>query len=222
MPAPCFIFDLDGTLVENVYEHVAAWKKAFEEAEIRVPTWRIHRRIGIGGERLAREIAEEARTTLSAGDADHVHKRHGEIFNALKLAAALMPGARELLTHLSAQGVDWAIATSGHADNAHGALEALGVIGKAVIVTGDQVKSAKPAPDLFVAAAKRLRRPISDACVVGDSVWDMEAATSAGARGIGLRCGGYAACELEDAGANRVYDDPADLLAHISTLLPPG
>ncbi|MFT3727090.1 MAG: HAD family hydrolase [Terricaulis sp.] len=223
MTAPCFIFDLDGTLVDNVYEHVAAWKKAFNEAGIRAPTWRIHRRIGMSGERLVSEVAQEAGAPLTGEAADRVHKRHGEIFNAMELRSAPLPGAAALLAHLSQQGATWSIATSGHAENAHGALAALNVdLNAAVVVTGDQVKKAKPAPDLFLEAARRLKRPPAEALVVGDSVWDMQAAVAAGARGVGLRCGGYAAAELEAAGATHVYDDPADLLARIGELMPSG
>jgi phosphoglycolate phosphatase-like HAD superfamily hydrolase len=83
------------------------------------------------------------------------------------------------------------------------------------IVTRDQVKYAKPDPDLFLAAADRLGIPIGGAVVVGDSVWDLLAARRAHALGVGFLSGGYGKEELERAGAYRVYADPADLLAHL-------
>jgi len=83
------------------------------------------------------------------------------------------------------------------------------------VVTRDQVRYAKPDPDLFITAAERLGVAIGSAIVVGDSIWDMLAARRCGALGVGLLSGGYGREELRDAGAVRVYDDPADLLLHI-------
>jgi phosphoglycolate phosphatase-like HAD superfamily hydrolase len=98
-------------------------------------------------------------------------------------------------------------------------LKALGVDPERTpVVTRDQVKYAKPDPDLFLAAAKRLNAPIETAVVVGDSIWDMLAAARCRAFGVGLLCGGYGAGELQQASAYRVYDDPADLLVHIDEL----
>jgi phosphoglycolate phosphatase-like HAD superfamily hydrolase len=77
------------------------------------------------------------------------------------------------------------------------------------------VKYAKPDPDLFLAAADRLGAPIGTSLVVGDSIWDMLAATRCRALGVGLLSGGYGFTELQHAGAFRVYEDPADLLHHI-------
>jgi phosphoglycolate phosphatase-like HAD superfamily hydrolase len=83
------------------------------------------------------------------------------------------------------------------------------------VVTRDQVAHAKPDPDLFLEAARRLGVPAGSAFVVGDSVWDLLAAQRARALGIGLLSGGYGREELERAGAFRVYHDPADLLRHL-------
>jgi HAD superfamily hydrolase (TIGR01509 family) len=95
-------------------------------------------------------------------------------------------------------------------------LAALGVDPAVVpVVTRDQVKYAKPDPDLFLAAAQRLDAPIETAVVVGDSIWDMLAARRCRALGVGLLSGGYGQDELERAGAVRVYEDPAGLLTHL-------
>jgi len=106
----------------------------------------------------------------------------------------------------------WAIATSGRRASANPAVALLGVGGDAVCVTRDEVRYAKPDPDLFLAAAERLGVPIGASIVVGDSVWDLLAARRARALGVGLLSGGYGQDELERAGAYRVYEDPADLL----------
>jgi HAD superfamily hydrolase (TIGR01509 family) len=126
-----------------------------------------------------------------------------------------LPGARELLGYLTGAGVPWAVATSGRSDSARPALEALGLPAGVPVVTRDQVGHAKPDPDLFLLAAARLGVAISDAVVVGDSVWDLLAARRARALGVGLLSGGYGQEELERAGAYRVYQDPADLLRHL-------
>jgi HAD superfamily hydrolase (TIGR01509 family) len=127
-----------------------------------------------------------------------------------------LPGATELLDALTAHGIPWAVATSGRMETAAPALETLGIdFGKTPIITRDQVRFAKPDPDLFLAAAAALGVPIETASVVGDSVWDMLAARRARALGIGLLSGGYGTEELERAGAYRVYDDPAALLVHL-------
>ena len=215
-----FLFDLDGTLVDSVYQHVLAWHEALDREKIPLSVWRIHRRIGMSGglfanallRELGREITPELTARLREGHAQAFLKRVGEI--------RPLPGAVELLQALTEFGTPWAIATSGHAENARGALHALHVdLDRDVIVTGDQVTNAKPAPDLFLAAAKRLGRTPTDAFVVGDSVWDMEAAKAANARAIGLRCGGYADSELRDAGAAHVYDDPAHLSGHLAEFI---
>jgi HAD superfamily hydrolase (TIGR01509 family) len=127
-----------------------------------------------------------------------------------------LPGARELLAALSESGTRWAIATSGRMETAAVNLAALGVDPeKTVVVTRDDVKYAKPDPDLFIAAAHRLGAPIEQSIVVGDSIWDMLAAQRCRALGVGLLSGGYGQDELERAGALRVYEDPADLLLHL-------
>ncbi len=221
--APYFVFDLDGTLVDNVYEHVLAWKAALEEEAIVIPEWRIHRRIGMSGSLLVRELAQELDASVANECVERVRKRHGEIFKSLAPKSHPLPGAQELLRYLTENGIGWAIATSGHAENASTALSALEVDGgNAVIVTRDQVQAAKPEPDLFLEAARRLKRPIKDALIVGDSIWDMMAARRARATGIGLLSGGTSNAELTEAGAARICDDPADLMLHVRELSDPA
>jgi phosphoglycolate phosphatase-like HAD superfamily hydrolase len=120
-----------------------------------------------------------------------------------------------LLSRLSEIGIPWAVATSGRLESARPALQLLGIPPEIPIVTRDDVRHAKPDPDLFLEAARRLGTAIADSVVVGDSVWDLLAAQRARALGIGLLSGGYGQDELERAGAYRVYSDPADLLEHL-------
>jgi len=127
----------------------------------------------------------------------------------------VLPGARELLAGLTEVGVSWAIATSGSRSGAAPALALLGVPADVPVVTRDDVRWAKPNPDLFLTAAERLGVQVADSVVVGDSVWDLLAARRAKALGVGMLSGGYGREELERAGAYRVYDDPADLFRHL-------
>jgi phosphoglycolate phosphatase-like HAD superfamily hydrolase len=129
-----------------------------------------------------------------------------------------LPGATQLLRTLTSIGVPWAIATSGGDVTARPSVALLEVGSDVPLVTRDQVTYAKPNPDLFLAAAARLGVDASGSFVVGDSIWDMLAARRAGALGVGLLSGGYGKEELSEAGTYRVYEDPADLLAHLDEL----
>lgn len=210
-----FLFDLDGTLVDSVYQHVLAWREALEAGGIHLAVWRIHRQIGMSGGLFVNALARETGHTLSAEQAERIHLVHGEAFKRYASQVRALPGARELLAYLTKSGVPWAIATSGRYESARLSFDLLGVTDDVPIVTRDMVRHAKPDPDLFLAAAEKLGIPIEDSVVVGDSIWDLLAARRARALGVGLLSGGYGREELERAGAYRVYNDPADLLRHL-------
>jgi len=210
-----FLFDLDGTLVDSVYQHVLAWQEALDQAGIEVSVWRIHRKVGMSGGLFANALLRETGRPVSSEDASHLRRLHAEAYKRRSGQVRLLPGARELLSLLSELDVPWAIATSGYRETAGLALELLGVRPEVPVITRDVVDRAKPDPDLFLAAAARLGVQIGNAVVVGDSVWDMLAARRARALGVGLFSGGYGQEELERAGAYRVYEDPADLLRHL-------
>ena len=213
--APAFLFDLDGTLVDSVYQHVLAWRDALEVSGMPLAVWRIHRRIGMSGGLFVSALARETGRNLTAEDVSRMQQAHAAAYRQYSSQVRPLPGARELLAYLAQEKVPHAIATSGYRESASVATKTLGVGPDVPIVTRDQVKHAKPDPDLFLAAAEALRVPIEHSIVVGDSIWDLLAARRARALGIGLLSGGYGADELQSAGAYRVYDDPADLLAHL-------
>lgn len=213
-----FLFDLDGTLVDSVYQHVLAWKEALDAEGIELSVWRIHRKIGMSGGLFANILLRETGLAITEERLDRLRRRHADAFNRQHAQGSVrpLPGARELLDYLTAQGIPWAIATSGRMETAAPNLAALGVDPAQVpVVTRDQVRHAKPDPDLFLAAAARLGVDIRQSLVIGDSVWDMLAAQRARALGVGLLAGGYGLAELQQSGAFRVYDDPADLLRHV-------
>jgi len=211
-----FLFDLDGTLVDSVYEHVLAWQEALETEGIELSVWRIHRKIGMSGGLFTNMLLREIGVEIDPERIERLRRLHASAYNRRSGRVRPLPGARELLDYLSRAEIPWAIATSGRMETARPVLEKLGVdMAEIAVVTRDQVKYAKPDPDLFLAAAERLGVGIETSSVVGDSVWDMLAARRARALGIGLLSGGYGREELERAGAYRVYEDPADLLKHI-------
>ena len=215
---PAFLFDLDGTLIDSVYQHVLAWREALEDTGMELSVWRIHRRIGMSGGLFVNALLREVGGDLGSVDIERLQGLHGEAFKRLAPQVRPLPGARELLNVLAAEGVPHAIATSGRMDTARFGLEMLGVDPTLPVVTRDQVRYAKPDPDLFLAAADRLGVAIERCVVVGDSIWDLLAAQRARALGVGLLSGGYGQEELERAGAYRVYEDPRDLLDHLDEL----
>jgi HAD superfamily hydrolase (TIGR01549 family) len=215
-PRNAFLFDLDGTLVDSVYQHVLAWKEALESEGIVLSVWRIHRRIGMSGGLLTNMLLRETGLALDRERNRRLRVAHAAALNRRQDEIRPLPGARELLAALTEASIPWAIATSGRMETAGPSLEKLGIdLGKVPVITRDLVKYAKPDPDLFLTAAERLNVDMQVASVVGDSVWDMLAAQRARALGIGVLSGGYGAEELERAGAYRVFDDPADMLAHL-------
>jgi HAD superfamily hydrolase (TIGR01509 family) len=211
-----FLFDLDGTLVDSVYQHVLAWREALETEGIELAVWRIHRKIGMSGGLLTNMLLRETGLKLEPDRKERLRKLHAAALGRYQAQIRPLPGARALLDALTEAHIPWAIATSGRLETAGPALEKLGIDPHRMpVVTRDQVRFAKPDPDLFIAAAERLDFPIEHAQVVGDSVWDMLAARRAHALGIGVLSGGYGQEELERGGAYRVYADPADLLFHL-------
>jgi HAD superfamily hydrolase (TIGR01509 family) len=212
---PAFLFDLDGTLIDSVYQHVLAWQEALNAVGIELSVWRVHRRIGMSGGLFVAALLRETGGDLSPDQIRDLNVAHAEAFARRRDTVRPLPGARELLDELDARQARWAIATSGLAMAARPSLEMLGLPQDTPLVTRDQVRHAKPDPDLFLAAADRIGVPIESAIVVGDSIWDLLAARRARALGVGVLAGGYGRDELERAGAYRVYADPADLLLHL-------
>lgn len=212
------VFDLDGTLTDSVYQHVMAWDYAMRKAGIDLSIWRIHRRIGMSGGLFVRGLARELGYELSEETISTLQYDHEVGYLERVKTVKPLPGARELLAALTAAEVPWAIATSGARQVASRTLEVLQIASGIPVITRSEVSHAKPNPDLFLAASEKLGAAPHATFVVGDSIWDMLAASRAGALGVGLLSGGYGRTELIEAGAYRVYNDPADLLAHLDEL----
>ncbi len=213
------VFDLDGTLIDSVYQHVMAWDEALRKAGLELSIWRIHRRIGMSGGLFVRALARELGRELDHTVVTQLQRDHEEAYLRAVDEIVPLPGARELLSALTTAGVPWAIATSGARKSAVRAMRSLSVPDGVPVITRTEVARAKPNPDLFLAAIRALNVSAQETFVVGDSLWDMLGARRAGALGVGLLSGGYGRTELiEGGGAYRVYNDPLDLLRHLDEL----
>lgn len=206
------LFDLDGTLVDSVYQHVIAWQHAFRDVGMQVSGAAIHGVIGMGGDRVVSYLAGE---TAERAVGDEVRRAHAEHFRALLPAVSELDGATELLRRLG-RNHRVVLASSGERDVAEELLARVdGSDSLTTIVSGSDVDSSKPAPDLLLEAARAVEA--ERALVIGDAVWDVRAANAAGLICLGVRSGGIATAVLTEAGAAAVYDGPRDLLENWRT-----
>ena len=192
MSTPALVFDLDGTLVDSVYQHVLAWHEALHVSGMELSVWRIHRRIGMSGGLFARALLRETGRELDDALRERLQELHAKAYRRRIDQVRPLPGALELLRRLTELDCPWAIATSGRIESAAPTLALLEVPKDVPIVTRDQVAHAKPNPDLFIEAARRLGVDAMDAVVVGDSVWDLLAARRARMLGVGRLWSGRA------------------------------
>ncbi|HEY2881447.1 MAG TPA: HAD family hydrolase [Pirellulales bacterium] len=206
-----FIFDLDGTLVDSVYAHVLAWQAALKAAGLEIDGWRIHRRIGLSGALLLQALNRECGCNISSDEAHQIERHHGEQFNQFIGQCRPTRGAVELLAHLRESQIPVGIATSGSRPGIDPLLRSLKLDDSTIVVGGKRVSHGKPEPDEFVACQQKLGVRPEECFVVGDAVWDLLAAGRARMFSIGLLCGGAGAETLFEAGAYRVFEDPAEL-----------
>jgi HAD superfamily hydrolase (TIGR01509 family) len=200
------IFDVDGTLVDNNYLHTVAWSRACRDLGIDREMAVLHRLIGMGGDQLVPALIGHEMPELNAA-----HERH---MADLQAESQPFSGAGELLSAIHGRGLQVVVATSARAATAESLLARV-VPDRSVIhsvITSDDVNTSKPAPDLVAVALSRVGLPSSDAVMVGDTRWDVEAAGRAGVRCVALCSGGWSSCELEAAGAVAVYRDVGELL----------
>lgn len=216
--SPAFILDLDGTLLDSVYQHVLAWQRAFAEIDVDLAVWRIHKRIGMSGSLLSRRVAHESSVELTRAQQDKVEDLHGRYYQEALDWVRPLPGARDLLLALSEADIPWVIASSGEAEQTEVQIAKLELPDTPPYLSSADVSHAKPHPDMLLTAAERLGADPEQCVVVGDAVWDLLAARRARMLGVGVLCGGYSREELERAHAFRVYLDPADLHASVDEL----
>ena len=202
------LLDVDGTLVDSTYHHALAWHRAFASHDVHQPVWRIHRAIGMGGDRL---IAAVAGDDVEDRLGDALREAWETAYEPLRREVRVLPGAADLVRTLKEEGFRVALASSGKPEHTEQAVEMLGVEDLLdAVTTSEDADSSKPAPDIFRIALRKAGG--TAAVVVGDSVHDIDAAKGLGAPCVAVRTGGFGVAELEEAGAVLVVDGPADLL----------
>ena len=205
LPDPgALVFDLDGTLVDTVATRIQGWLATFEELGMRADREHVAQLIGADGKRLAREVFAVAGREIDDDRAEGIDRRAGEIYGALNTDPRPLPGVERLLAGLERGSLPWAIATSSRAEQVMTSVGALALEREPLIVDGSHVRHAKPAPDLLLLAAERLRTSARRCWYVGDATWDMLAARAAGMIGVGVPYGAVGRPALLDSGASVV------------------
>ena len=209
------VLDIDGTLLDSTYHHATAWSRAFRANDVHVPLWRIHRAIGMGGDRLVAAVAGDE---VEKRSGDEIRDRWEREYDAVIDQAHLLDGAALLLDACRERGLAVTLASSSIPKHARHALDLLDAQRRADgWTTADDAEESKPDPELIDAALERVGG--GAAVVVGDTVWDVQAARRAGLPAICLLSGGISRAELEEAGAVAVYEDPCDLVRHLDEAL---
>ncbi|GAA3462608.1 HAD family hydrolase [Saccharothrix longispora] len=207
------VLDVDGTLVDTNFHHAVAWFRAFRRFDITVPTWRLHRAIGMGGDKLVAAVAGE-----------HVERERGDDLRAAWEAefepmldeVRPLEGAHRLVSAALEQDFAVVLASSGKRGHVDRYVKLIDVP-DVPSTSSDDVEASKPAPDLIEVALGRVGGD-GRAVVVGDSVWDCEAAQRAGLPVVCLRTGGFGEAELREAGASTVYEELDRLRADLTDL----
>jgi HAD superfamily hydrolase (TIGR01549 family) len=203
------LFDIDGTLVDSTYHHAIAWQRAFDSIDKPLPLWRIHRSVGMGGDKLVADVAGDE---VEEEHGDDLRDRWREEYAELRSEVDPLPGAADLVRSLAKAGYQVALASSGDPEFSREAITTLGIDDEvAALTTSEDVDDSKPEPDLLQVTLYRLDG-VTHAVFVGDTPYDAESAAKAGMKCLGLRSGGYSEAELLDGGAVLVVDLPEDLL----------
>ncbi|RKT56274.1 HAD family hydrolase [Saccharothrix australiensis] len=207
------VLDVDGTLVDTNYHHAVAWFRAFRRFDITVPTWRLHRAIGMGGDKLVAAVAGQR---VEDEHGDGLRQAWEAAFEPMLAEIRPLEGAHRLVTAALEQDFTVVLASSGkrhHVDHYVKLLDVSGV----VTTSSDDVEKSKPAPDLIEVALSRVDAE-GRAVVIGDSVWDCDAAGRAGLPVVAMRTGGFGEAELREHGASAVYEELDQLRADLTDL----
>lgn len=203
MNAQIVVFDVDGTLMDTNYHHAIAWFRAMRAADVTVPIWRLHRAIGMGGDRLVGYVAGD---DVEDEHGDWLRDRWKQEYERLIDEVVPLKGARDLLVAAKDKGLRVALASSGDPDHVDHYLDQLDARDLADDwTTSEDADSSKPAPDLVTNAVAKVGG--DTAVLVGDSVWDCRAAQRAGLPCVAVLTGGFSAGELREAGASSVFED---------------
>lgn len=212
MTSAAVLFDIDGTLVDTNYLHVHAWHRAFAEVGVHVESWRIHHRIGMDGAQLLDDLLPGSAESI-AERAKEFHTRYYK--ETASLIRPLQDG-RDLLDEVAALGLQVVLATSAPEDELAILREVLDREDIfSAVTSSEDVETAKPRPDIVHVALERAGVTAAQAIFVGDTVWDVRAASRANVACVALESGGIGRLELEAEGAVAVYENPRDLLTQL-------
>ena len=207
MPGPTAILDVDGTLVDNNYQHSLAWHLALQRVGVLVPVWRVHQAVGIGGDKIVAHLAGDE---VEEKHGDEARDHESELFDEMKDGIEGVEGATEFIRELKERGRTVVLASSGSADDIEGFIDQLGL--RDLIddwTTADDVDASKPEPDLVEVALEKAGG--GPAVMVGDTNWDVAAAERAGIETICVLSGGFPESVLREAGAVAVYESVDEL-----------
>jgi HAD superfamily hydrolase (TIGR01509 family) len=197
------ILDVDGTLVDTNYHHAIAWYRAFRSRGVTLPIWRIHRHIGMGGDQLVASLAGDG---VEQREGDAIRAVEAERYSELIDEVQPLDGARDLITDLKGRTDSVVLASSAKEPEVDHYLDLLDARSLAdEWTTSADVEATKPQPDLIHAAMGKARA--DSGVMIGDSVWDCEAARRAGIASVAVLTGGFSEQELRDAGASAVFED---------------
>ena len=206
------ILDIDGTLVDTNYQHALAWWRAFKQHDELVPIWRIHRTVGMGGDKMIEALCG---ASVEKEKGDDIRAAEKALYLAMIEEVEPLDGARDLITDLKDAGKTVVLASSAKANELDHYLDLLNV--REIVdewTSSADVEETKPAPDLVEVAIEKAGS--KDAVMLGDSVWDCEAAKRAGIETVAVMTGGFSEGELRDAGAISVFESLQDLRKKLS------
>ncbi len=207
-PGDVVLFDVDGTLVDSTYHHAVAWHRALNRHGIQVPIWRVHRTIGMGGDKLVGVVVGDE---VEEEHGDSLREAWKEEYAELMAEVEPLPGAADLVRSLDAAGYVVALSSSGEKPFADAAVEDLGVAAQvAAVTTSSDAENSKPDADILVATLEQLDG-VERAILVGDTPYDVQSAARIGLGCVGLLTGGFSRDELEEAGAVAVAEDLTEL-----------
>lgn len=210
------VFDLDGTLVDTTYVHTVAWWQALHQHRHHVSMAAIHRAVGMPGDRLLNQVLG---TDRDHADDDAIAAAERAVFRTWEGRIPPTPGAGLLVRWCRDMGLRVAVASSSAKGDLALLLAALSQPEFDAVVTGEDVGTGKPDPDILSTALSRAELQVGEALLVGDAVWDIEAARRIGMASVGLECGGTSAAELNAAGATATFKDPHALVCALHTVL---
>jgi HAD superfamily hydrolase (TIGR01509 family) len=204
---PAAILDLDGTLVDTNYHHALAWYRAFRQHGVLLPVWRVHRHVGMGGDKLVAALAGDR---VEREQGDDIRAAEKALYLALIEETEPLEGARDLVVELKERGHAVVLASSAKQNELDHYLDLLDVRELADGWTSSaDVEATKPDPDLVHAALEKAGA--GDAVMVGDTNWDVEAAGRAGIETVCVLTGGFSEAELREAGAVAVFESLVEL-----------